>query len=81
MFNLGAGYAAGCLLGTIGIVRRPMRFLAWDLVWLPIYWLLMSLAAWRAAAQIIVWPFHWEKTRHGLAHRSAHPGLSGNGDG
>jgi cellulose synthase/poly-beta-1,6-N-acetylglucosamine synthase-like glycosyltransferase len=35
-------------------------------VFTPIYWLMHSIAAWRAAYQLIVDPFTWEKTPHGL---------------
>ncbi|AKA67429.1 glycosyltransferase family 2 protein [Clostridium scatologenes] len=33
----------------------------------PIYWILMSVAAYKALIQLIVKPFYWEKTNHGLA--------------
>jgi len=33
----------------------------------PIYWLLHSVAAWRALYQLVRNPFHWEKTPHGLS--------------
>lgn len=33
---------------------------------LPLYWVLMSLAAWKAAVQLVVNPAYWEKTTHGL---------------
>ncbi|NHN32941.1 glycosyltransferase family 2 protein [Paenibacillus agricola] len=33
----------------------------------PIYWVLMSLAAVKAAWQLITKPFYWEKTTHGLS--------------
>ncbi|WP_409347246.1 glycosyltransferase family 2 protein [Paenibacillus sp. MBLB4367] len=33
----------------------------------PIYWVLMSIAAFKAAWQLITKPFYWEKTTHGLA--------------
>jgi glycosyltransferase XagB len=33
---------------------------------LPVYWLLMSLAAWKGAWQLIRRPHYWEKTVHGL---------------
>lgn len=33
----------------------------------PIYWVLMSVAAYKAAWQLIFKPFYWEKTDHGLA--------------
>ncbi len=32
----------------------------------PIYWLLMSIAAFKAFGQLITKPFYWEKTHHGL---------------
>jgi len=32
----------------------------------PFYWVLMSLAAYKALAQLIVKPSYWEKTKHGL---------------
>ena len=35
---------------------------------LPAYWLLHSIAAWRAGYQAIFDPHHWEKTPHGLTH-------------
>lgn len=36
----------------------------------PVYWLLMSVAAYKAAAQLITKPFYWEKTEHGLTGSS-----------
>lgn len=48
----------------IWIAGRP------DLLWVvllsPIYWLMMSIGAIRAIAQLVVKPSHWEKTVHGL---------------
>ncbi|MFD1720126.1 glycosyltransferase family 2 protein [Amnibacterium endophyticum] len=42
----------------------------WDLVkyglLAPVYWLAMSIAAVKAAWQLITRPFYWEKTHHGL---------------
>jgi len=32
----------------------------------PVYWLLMSVAAFKAFGQLITRPFYWEKTHHGL---------------
>jgi hypothetical protein len=34
---------------------------------LPVYWALMSLAAWQALFQLWRQPFSWEKTTHGVA--------------
>lgn len=39
----------------------------------PIYWVLMSIAAIKAAWQLITKPFYWEKTEHGLTEQPALP--------
>jgi cellulose synthase/poly-beta-1,6-N-acetylglucosamine synthase-like glycosyltransferase len=49
----------GCLL--LGNHRNAKWMLA-----APLYWLLMSVAAWKAAVQVVTRPHYWEKTRHGL---------------
>jgi hypothetical protein len=41
-------------------------------LWLPAYWLLSSLAAYRALVQLAAVPHLWEKTEHGLARSSRH---------
>lgn len=66
--SLAAGYLSGFALGLAGLAKRPaMAPLAADLAALPVYWLLMSLAAYRALWQLWRAPHHWEKTRHGLS--------------
>lgn len=35
-------------------------------VFIPFYWLAMSIAAWIAVYKLIVAPHHWSKTKHGL---------------
>jgi hypothetical protein len=37
----------------------------------PVYWALMSIAAWRAFRQLIFNPHHWDKTQHGDEHEVA----------
>jgi len=37
----------------------------------PLYWVLHSIAAWRALVQLIRNPFYWEKTPHGLGRRDS----------
>ena len=32
----------------------------------PLYWGLMSYAAWKGFIQLFTNPFYWEKTEHGL---------------
>jgi len=52
--------------GALGCYRRRCYDLVKYALLMPPYWLLMSIAAWRALVQLVVNPFHWEKTRHGL---------------
>lgn len=35
----------------------------------PLYWMLMSVAAYKALLQLMLKPFYWEKTIHGLTSR------------
>jgi cellulose synthase/poly-beta-1,6-N-acetylglucosamine synthase-like glycosyltransferase len=65
-----AGYAISAALGLIGLARRRMLNCAWALLLMPVYWLLLSLAAWRALFQLLRDPYRWEKTEHGLARTS-----------
>lgn len=37
---------------------------------LPIYWVFMSFAAYKAVIQLIFKPFYWEKTNHGLTEQT-----------
>ena len=68
--TLVTGYLCSILLGYLGLARRSLRRTAWALLLMPVYWGLLSLAAWRALIQLITRPYHWEKTEHGLARTS-----------
>jgi cellulose synthase/poly-beta-1,6-N-acetylglucosamine synthase-like glycosyltransferase len=65
---------AGCL------VRGNHRNAKWMLA-APLYWLLMSVAAWKAAVQVILRPHYWEKTRHGLVGEGHREALDDGGGG
>lgn len=52
------GMAAGSRRGYYGLAPYALM--------LPIYWGLMSLAAWKGFLQLFTNPFYWEKTEHGL---------------
>ena len=69
-FTLAAGYFTSAALGLIGLARRRLLSCAWVLLLMPLYWLLLSLAAWRALFQLLRDPYRWEKTEHGLARTS-----------
>jgi cellulose synthase/poly-beta-1,6-N-acetylglucosamine synthase-like glycosyltransferase len=54
-----------CLSMLACMKRGEYRLMRWALL-LPIYWLMMSVAALVALAQLIWKPHYWEKTKHGL---------------
>ena len=64
-----AGYLSTIVIGLMGLARRRLLNHAWVLLLTPLYWLCLSLAAWRALYQFLTDPYRWEKTEHGLAHR------------
>ncbi|HEY8194333.1 MAG TPA: glycosyltransferase [Hyphomicrobium sp.] len=67
--DLVAGYGAAWMLTIVTAIRTgsPRRLLS--AVWLPVYWLAISYAAYRALLDFIRRPFHWEKTMHGASAR------------
>lgn len=64
------GYLMSGLIGFVGLSRRRLAGSAPYLLLLPFYWVLLSIAAWRAVFQLISSPYRWEKTAHGLARTS-----------
>jgi len=50
--------------------RRQYSLIKWAL-FIPIYWVMMSIAASLALFQLIFKPHYWEKTKHGLHLRSS----------
>ncbi len=64
--NLVAGYATSIVLGVVSARRRGHR-LSLSALAMPVYWLLISFAAYRALWQLYWDPYRWEKTPHGLA--------------
>lgn len=72
--SLVLGYAASLACGWIGVDRRNLATLTGDLVTMPLYWLLVGAAAWRALYQIALGRLSdWEKTTHGVSRRRARP--------
>ena len=65
-----AGYVATFALSLTGLARRNLLAHARALVLIPVLWLLLSLAAWRALFELFHAPYRWDKTEHGLARTS-----------
>jgi cellulose synthase/poly-beta-1,6-N-acetylglucosamine synthase-like glycosyltransferase len=58
------GYLSAVFTAFLGLWHtRQLHLFGWQL-FLPIYWLLTSFATLRAALQLAVAPFSWEKTTH-----------------
>ena len=53
-------------IGVAACVKRKYYYLIPAALLMPLYWLLISLAAWKGFWQIFTKPFYWEKTVHGL---------------
>ena len=62
---IGNGLMMACS-GIAALQRRNYRLAAFALL-MPFYWMLHSLAAWRALGQLVTRPSYWEKTPHGLS--------------
>jgi len=63
--NLLAGYFSAMLLGALAVGGQHGRLLlACNALAMPVYWLMISLAAYRALWQLAASPFVWEKTPH-----------------
>ena len=70
-FDLAAGYLAAMTLALLAARRRGLFRLSWHVLLMPLYWLLISAAAYRALWQFVTAPFKWEKTEHGAGDRMA----------
>jgi glycosyltransferase XagB len=67
---ISAGYFATITVGLMGLARRRQMHHAWILIFAPLYWGLLSIAAWRALWQLLREPHRWEKTQHAVSRRS-----------
>ncbi|PLW74858.1 glycosyltransferase family 2 protein [Cohaesibacter celericrescens] len=64
--NLVMGYGGAMLLAHR--TARSRYGYGWrQVLAMPLYWLMMTPAAWRAFLQLLISPHHWEKTQHGLS--------------
>lgn len=64
------GIACGLWSAGLGMVKRGLTSLAPWLAMLPVYWLLLSIAAWWALIDLLANPYYWAKTSHGHARSS-----------
>lgn len=76
-FNLLVGYLAAIGLTAALAMRAGARPSLAGLAGIPVYWLLISLAAYRALLHAMVKPHHWEKTPHAPRPLRTSNGVSG----
>ncbi len=67
--NLVVGNAMGIYLNMLAVFRRKLFHLTFYSLLNPFYWILHSVAAYKALWQLFTKPFYWEKTLHGLAKK------------
>ena len=72
-----SGILAITLPALAGVMRRDWWALIPYVLLLPVYYVLISVAAWRGLAEFFFNPFHWNKTEHGLARTSRTGMLTG----
>jgi len=69
--NVIGSYLIFLLLGRKRMTRWERHALGWRWLALPLYWLMLSMAAWRAVWQLRSNPFFWEKTPHAPSRAAA----------
>ncbi len=66
--NILLAYGAFAALAWRTLPISGLAGLRRKIIGIPIYWLLVSIAAWRALWHLFVRPFEWEKTPHGVSN-------------
>ncbi|MFA9459276.1 glycosyltransferase family 2 protein [Thiohalorhabdus methylotrophus] len=77
LFNLLIGNGFLIYLSMVSVFKRHLYRLIPYALTAPAYWLLQSVAAYKALWQLIHKPFFWEKTAHGLTGASGEMGKEG----
>jgi len=67
--NFILGHGVAIWLGFATLRQRGFVRLIPQLLVMPLYWLLISFATFRALVHYMTKPFHWEKTEHGLGKK------------
>jgi len=63
---LALGNVVFVMLHVLACTRRHLAGLLPYAITTPIYWVLISIGAWKGFLQLLWRPFYWEKTVHGL---------------
>jgi cellulose synthase/poly-beta-1,6-N-acetylglucosamine synthase-like glycosyltransferase len=71
LFNLLLGNALAIYINMFAVFKRRMHALVLFSLFNPVYWLLHSIASFKALGQLFTRPYYWEKTEHGLTRHPA----------
>ncbi|RKE86331.1 glycosyltransferase family 2 protein [Rhizobium sp. AG855] len=64
IFNIIGSYAVFFALGATPMTDREKHGMGWKWAMIPVYWMGVSLAAWKAVIELRLRPFYWNKTPH-----------------
>jgi cellulose synthase/poly-beta-1,6-N-acetylglucosamine synthase-like glycosyltransferase len=65
----------------LACARRKLKDLVWYAVFVPVYWIVISIGAWRGFLQLFTRAHYWDKTVHGLAGEPPDPAQVGDPTG
>lgn len=71
LFNLLIGNALAIYINMFAVFKRRLHVLVLFSLLNPLYWILHSIAAFKALGQLFTKPYYWEKTTHGLSRHGA----------
>jgi len=67
LFNLSMGNFFAIYLSMLAVFKRRYFCLLPYALLTPLYWILHSVAAYKALYELFVKPFYWQKTEHGIS--------------
>jgi cellulose synthase/poly-beta-1,6-N-acetylglucosamine synthase-like glycosyltransferase len=67
IFNLMVGNILMIYVNMMAVFKRRFYELILFAIANPVYWLMHSISAYKGLYQLVVNPFYWEKTNHGLS--------------
>ncbi|MFI4983169.1 MAG: glycosyltransferase, partial [Nevskiales bacterium] len=71
LFNLLIGNALAIYVNMFAVFKRRLHMLVLFSLFNPLYWVLHSIASFKALGQLFTKPYYWEKTTHGLTRHGA----------
>lgn len=77
LVNILFAYTIFIGLGAAAMIGYEKKLIGWRWLAVPVYWMMMAIAAWRAVYQLRHRPFFWAKTPHRpVVINSENPGTS-----